>query len=216
MNDINSATISTKSKLVSELNLENLTDFYNGLPYRYNSVTDLVSHENQIKETLIKKLKLKNKLFYRVFFLSNNESCIPILECLEIDGCLGGMLSTYLHDLDRDIIEGEGDLCLAPKSILIWQKLLDQSEFSFIFPSSHSHKSRTSLYMRKLGFNEKINGNFRCYFNNSDKSHIFLDLMIELIAAIQRKNSLYSFNHERIRLAKIQQAMLVRQWFSNF
>ena len=216
MANLNSMVISTRSKLVSELSIENLDDLYNGLPYRYNSVTDLVFQKDHIKESLLQKLNLQDRLFYKIFFVSNSTSYLPILECLEIDGISGGMLSSYLHDLDREILEGEGDFCFPSQSILFWQSLLAHSEFSFVFPSSHSRYSRTSIYMNKIGFYERSLGRLRCFFNGIDKSDIFVDVMQELIAAIHHKNSAYSFDHEQFRIAKVQQAKVAKQWALSF
>lgn len=207
-------TISGKSILVKDLSRENLDDFYDGLPYRYNSITDLVFQEGQVKQAFLEKLHLKHRLFYKVFTLSIPTSSLPILECLEIDGILGGMLSTYLHDLDREMLEGKGDVCIGSNSMLVWQALIEQSEFSFVFRASRSSYSRTSSYMRNIGFKERTLCSMRCFFNGVDNGARFADVMQELISAIEKTSNLYSFKDERFRAAKVQQAIIAKKFFN--
>ena len=128
MTPLSPRTISTKSIQVSEITLNNLDDFYDGSPYRYNAIIDLLSQGEPIKRSLLEALDLCNTLSYRIFFASNSMGKLPILECLEIDGSWGGMLSTYLHDFDRDILEGENKPHPPTESMSIWQSLMHQGE----------------------------------------------------------------------------------------
>lgn len=112
--------LSHKSILVSELRIDNLNDFYEGLPHRYNSIIDLLHHKQEICVELLKRLRLTKTLKYRLVIASNEKIRIPLLECLEINGLLGGMLSTYLHDHDRNIIESSGNIIVNPLSIFVY------------------------------------------------------------------------------------------------
>ncbi|MGH8000510.1 MAG: hypothetical protein ACREPR_14045 [Brasilonema sp.] len=210
---IENIIVSSKAVLVRELTPTNLDDFYEGLPYRYNSIIDLVLQKEPIKETLLSSLHLDDKLFYRVFTISRGTSSLPILECLEIDGVFGGMLSTYLHDFDRDIIEGNGNMEITSKSWTMWQILMGQSEFSFVFPASRSACSRTSHYMKKIGFKEKRAGDLRHFFNGHDSGNKFSGIMRELIASLKDTSKLYSFNQEKFDSAKVKQAEIAKFWF---
>ncbi len=208
---LNPLKLSAKSILLRDLNKTNLHNFYEGLPYRYNSIIDLLFQEKQVKNTILENLQLKDRLFYKVFTLSLPNSSLPILECLEIDGILGGMLSTYLHDFDREIIEGKGDLCISSDSMLVWQTLLEKYQFSFVFRASRASYSRTSNYMKKIGFKERQFGDLRSFFNGTDNSDLFVEVMREFITAIENKSTLYSFNVENFREAKTQQAIIAKK-----
>ena len=209
-------TLSTQSIAVSELNLNTLDEFYGQLPYRYNSIIDLLFQEEGVKNTLLHQLNLQEKLFYRVFVASNGTSQLPVLDCLEIDGYLGGMLSTYLHDLDRSIIEGKGDLQIPDQSMFVWRMLTAQNEFSFVFPASQRPDSRTSHYMNKIGFKERIMKDSRCFFNGCDHSDLFVDVMRELRLAILGTSDHYTFDRQRFEAAKGRQTQIVKQWSAGF
>ena len=205
--------LSMKAILVRDLSETNLNAFYDGLPYRYNSIIDLLFQEGQIKQDLLERTQLTDRLFYQVFTLSLPAFSFPILECLEIDGISGGMLSTYLHDLDREILEGEGDVRVGSNSMLVWQTLIKHTEFSFVFRSSRSRCSRTSSYMRQIGFKERTFCDMRCFFNGTDNGNQFVEVMREFISAIENTNNFYSFKHEEFRAAKIRQARIAKHRF---
>ena len=206
--------IRKKKILVRDLNETNLSDFYDGLPYRYNSIVDLVFQKEQIKQDLLRRSNLTNRLSYQVIILSKPTYSLPILECLEIDGIAGGMLSTYLHDLDREMIEGTGDICLNLNSMLIWQTLLNYQEFSFVFRSSRNQHSRTSDYMKKIGFEEQGFSDMRCFFNSINNGNLFAKVMKELITAIEGKNKYYSFKYDNFKSSKSKQAQVAQQYLN--
>ena len=210
-----SLTLSTQSIAVCDITLNNLDSFYHGLPYRYNSIIDLLFQEPSIKESLLDQLQLRDRLFYRVFIASNSVSQLPILDCLEIDGYFGGMLSTYLLDLDRGVIEGLNEIKLSKTSMFLWQRVREQGEFSFVFPASQTKESRTSRYMGKVGFQERTYGDSRCFFNGRDRSELFRDVMRELSSAILGTSDRYTFDRQRFGAAKDRQTRIIEQWSAN-
>jgi hypothetical protein len=207
--------LSAETILLKNLTYENLDGFYDNLPYRYNSVTDLVSQGELIKQKFLRRLGLVNELYYQVVFLSTPQAKLPILECLKVNNVSGGMLSSYLHDLDREIIEGQGDLYISSQSRMVWQELLSYDEFSFVFPASHNPNSRTSLYMQEVGFQERRYEGVRCFFNGREQGQPFLAVMQEFITAIRQTNPRYSFDLDKFKLSKREQAKIARLFFAH-
>jgi hypothetical protein len=206
--------LSAETILLKKLTHDNLDSFYENLPYRYNSVTDLVSQGELTKQKFLRRLGLADRLYYQVFFLSTPGAKLPILECLKIDNVSGGMLSSYLHDFDREIIEGDGDLCISRQSKIVWQELLSYDEFSFVFPASRNPHSRTSLYMQEVGFQERKYEGVRCFFNGREQGHPFLAVMKEFITAIRQTNPRYVFDLDKFRASKKEQTKIARKFFA--
>ena len=211
---LNQLALSARSIPLKDLSLKNLSDFYRGLPYRYNSVTDIVSQGGQVKQELLQRLGLEDQLSYQVVFLSTAVAELPVLECLKINGASGGMLSSYLHDLDRELVEGDGELRISAISIAIWQELLSYDEFSFVFPASQNPSSRTSLYMNRVGFRERNLGKLRCFFNGRDQSNQFLEVMQEFIDAIRQTNPWYVFDLSKFKASKKEQVKIAKDFCS--
>ena len=99
-------------------------------------------------------------------------------------------------------------------SRLIWQALTQHSEFSFIFRASRNSFSRTSWYMNKVGFNEYAFDGMRCFCNGTNNGHLFLNVMQELISAIENTNEFYSFDRERFNTEKVRQARIAKDKLS--
>ena len=50
----------------------------------------------------------------------------------------------------------------------------------------------------------------RCFFNGNDNGYLFVDVMRELISAIENTNKFYSFKYDKFKVAKIQQARIAK------
>lgn len=208
-------TIKTNRIRLRDLDSKNLHQFYEGMHYRYNSVTDLILSNSNQKNNLLDILGVRNDLLYRVDFLLIGNEGIPILECLEIDGVAGGMLSTYLHDLDRDIIEGGDEIKLSHHSRWLWDCVLSNAKYNFVFGVSKNKISRTSIYLSKVGFTEKRKNNFRYFYNSPENIFIFDDVMNQFTAAIQGGNKLYDFNKLLFNKFKSKQRVVVNSFIKS-
>lgn len=198
----NSIQCTTKLIPIMQLNIESLQQLYGGDNYRYNSVTDLVLNGGKRMSSLLRCIEYIDDLMYRVDFIQLGDQQFPLLECLQIHGIPGGMLSTYLHDIDRSTIEGSGIIGIDHKTRMLWDILCDLGQFSFVFKAAKSENSRTSNYMSKVGFKEKQYGALRCFYNRNDYGVLFRSIMSEFISFIEQNSSNYKFDLEKFSNSK--------------
>ena len=128
-----------KKVKLKKINKNFINSFYNK-KNRYEIITDLVE-KNKIKEFLnfcnfnFKSLGYDEKIeiYLNVVFFKKNKINLPVFNFLSFDvlnknkvinSCKGIMFSTYIHDLDRSMLESN---CFKMNhlSLCIWNKLFE-------------------------------------------------------------------------------------------
>lgn len=158
--------------------------------------------------------EFKNQeVFYKIYFLNIFENKIPILETMRIEDEVGGMLSSYLHDLDRDHINSNKIQNVSGISLKIWNLLLE-NEMTFLFPKSKDENSSTNKYMEKVGF-KRIDSNYRIFFNGNNPKYKKLEKISDIFSILlSKKNykSISPFNFEVFEKSKVIQKNYIDKW----
>ncbi|NEO51043.1 MAG: hypothetical protein F6K55_45990 [Moorea sp. SIO4A3] len=158
---------------------------------------------------------------------------------------IAGMFSTYMHDYDRSNIEHAGNDQQDKYSLSLdmWKILFEPHQINdglplfdnlpvFVFPRSLSTNSETTVYMNKLGFQEKnytINGEeIRCFYEDGNnplenpllKSAILSTglVLVEITRSDLYKGSKYigKFNRQNFsKEVKLQQEITVLKWLNS-
>ena len=205
-------TIRTKDILVKDLTPDVLETFFEGMPFRYDSVVDLIYKGDAIKCSFLDEMKVLHTLRYRTYIFCKDGECLPILSCLQVENDIGGMLSTFLHDHDRDLIEGGKPFKIEDRILSIWRALLNIDQFSFFFPLSTSANSQTENYMRQAGFKLGFENDLRMFYSHrTGYGKLFL-VMQRFIECLTNTNAYYQFDKARFARSKSVQSDVIRTW----
>ena len=197
---------------LSNLSYEKLQDFC-GPHIRYNSVVDLLLKP---KKEYCKFLEnIESDAFYRIVYLHSGSRMIPILETCVVLDQIGGMLSSFLHDYDRQEIKS-GNLNISKIILEIWNLVIEYGDMTFIFPPSKNLNSHTNKYMKKVGFNFSLHDEFRIFSTYENPSFYLLIPMSKIFTNLLDPNSIMNishFNFELFNEMKLIQKETIATWF---
>jgi hypothetical protein len=183
---------------------------------RYNSVVDfLLKPKNEYCNFLE---LIHPDTFYRIIYLHRGKKIIPILETCGVLDQIGGMLSSLLHDYDRQEIES-GNLNISNLVLEIWNMLIEYDKMTFIFPYSNNSNSFTNQYMNLVGFKFFNHDEFRIFstYNNPNfdllipASKIFTDLINTKHIYV---NNISHFNFDFFKQMKLVQKKIITSWLN--
>lgn len=197
--------VSTKEIALSTLSNKVLAELYGPHPCRYNSIIDLACQRDEVRSLFLSRFS-NQSLWYRVYFVECSGVSLPLLECIRSGGDYGAMLSTFLHDLDRSVIEGRDPFQLSVASRTLWRLLLKLDSFSFHLPqcpNSSPAESITYRYLLEAGFICGESSGMRCFFNTKiSLNEVLLQISRELMLALKGSHPNWKYDSNRFEEAK--------------